>query len=229
MYLDFYGLNHKPFSISPDPKFLWLSPKHQQAISVLQYGLLEDKGFLVLMGEVGTGKTLLIKNLIRNSPIPAIIVDIPDKVYEMCVGSLTLALWVGLVVSTSGADPSGNGSNGEPEVLDTAAVAEGAEVIEELSEGGLWGSVPAGLESFERIAFREMKLACEMDILACRRALMVRSMRAGREVCGAERKELARRLDSMTDQFEAFWMARNRKSRVGDNMRLLRRASNLGQ
>lgn len=67
-----------PFSISPDPKFLWLSPTHQEAISVLQYGLIEDKGFLVLTGEVGTGKTLLIKNLIRSSPVPAIIVAIPD-------------------------------------------------------------------------------------------------------------------------------------------------------
>jgi general secretion pathway protein A len=78
MYLPYYGLNQPPFSISPDPNFLWFSSTHQQAFSALKYGILEEKGFLTLIGEVGTGKTLLIKNLINDVGIPAIIVTIPD-------------------------------------------------------------------------------------------------------------------------------------------------------
>ena len=78
MYLPYYGLNKPPFSISPDPSFLWLSVKHQEAFSALKYGIVEEKGFLSLIGEVGTGKTLLIKNLINEIGIPAIIVTIPD-------------------------------------------------------------------------------------------------------------------------------------------------------
>ena len=78
MYLPYYGLTRPPFSISPDPNFLWLSSKHQEAFSALKYGIIEEKGFLTLIGEVGTGKTLLIKNLINEIGIPAIIVTIPD-------------------------------------------------------------------------------------------------------------------------------------------------------
>ena len=82
MYLPYYGLNQPPFSISPDPNFLWLSPKHRQAFSAMKYGILEEKGFLALIGEVGTGKTLLIKNLVKEIGIPAIIVTIPDPDME---------------------------------------------------------------------------------------------------------------------------------------------------
>jgi general secretion pathway protein A len=78
MYLPYYGLKKPPFSISPDPNFLWLSPKHARAFSALKYGILEEKGFLALLGEIGTGKTVLIKSLINEIDIPAIIVTIPD-------------------------------------------------------------------------------------------------------------------------------------------------------
>jgi len=78
MYLPHFGLNKPPFSISPDPNFLWFSAKHKQAFSALKYGILEEKGFLSLIGEIGTGKTLLIKELINEIGIPAIIVNVPD-------------------------------------------------------------------------------------------------------------------------------------------------------
>ena len=78
MYLPHYKLKIPPFSISPDPNFLWLSSKHREAYSVLRYGILEDKGFLALTGEIGTGKTLLINKLIGDCPVPTIIVAIPD-------------------------------------------------------------------------------------------------------------------------------------------------------
>ena len=78
MYLDYYGLKEHPFSISPDPKFIWFSKKHAEAYSKLEYGITEDKGLLILTGEVGTGKTLLIKYLEKNIPIPTIMVTVPD-------------------------------------------------------------------------------------------------------------------------------------------------------
>ena len=65
MYLDHYGLTHQPFSMSPDPRFLWLGEKHAEALSTLKYGIMENKGFLLLTGEIGTGKTVLIKSLVK--------------------------------------------------------------------------------------------------------------------------------------------------------------------
>ncbi len=64
MYLDFYNLHFKPFQISTDPRFLWLGEKHQEALAVLKYGILDNKGFLLLTGDVGTGKTTLLNALI---------------------------------------------------------------------------------------------------------------------------------------------------------------------
>jgi general secretion pathway protein A len=64
MYLDFYKLHAKPFQISTDPRFLWLGEKHKEALAVLKYGILDNKGFLLLTGDVGTGKTTLLNALI---------------------------------------------------------------------------------------------------------------------------------------------------------------------
>ena len=63
MYLDFYNLQLKPFQISTDPRFLWLGEKHKEALAVLKYGILDNKGFLLLTGDVGTGKTTLLNAL----------------------------------------------------------------------------------------------------------------------------------------------------------------------
>jgi general secretion pathway protein A len=64
MYLNFYGLKEKPFNPTPDPKFLYLTPGHREALSQLVYGVREHKGFIVLTGEVGTGKTTLLRTLL---------------------------------------------------------------------------------------------------------------------------------------------------------------------
>jgi general secretion pathway protein A len=66
MYLDYYGLSLKPFQISTDPRFLWLGEKHQEALAVLKYGILDNKGFLLLTGDVGTGKTTLLNALVNS-------------------------------------------------------------------------------------------------------------------------------------------------------------------
>ena len=65
MYLAFYGLREKPFGVTPDPHFLYLTPSHREALAELVYGVQEKKGFLVLTGEVGTGKTTLLHALLR--------------------------------------------------------------------------------------------------------------------------------------------------------------------
>lgn len=65
MYLQHFGFSHPPFSISPDPRFLYLSPKHQEALAHLLYGLGEGGGFVMLSGEVGTGKTTLCYTLLE--------------------------------------------------------------------------------------------------------------------------------------------------------------------
>lgn len=65
MYQDFFSLKGQPFSISPDPDFLFLSNRHQEAIAHLQYGVQGNGGFVLLTGEVGTGKTTVCRKLLR--------------------------------------------------------------------------------------------------------------------------------------------------------------------
>jgi general secretion pathway protein A len=66
MYEDFYGLKERPFTLLPDPDFLYLSPQHKLARAYLEYGIHQRVGFVVLTGEVGTGKTTLIKSLLKS-------------------------------------------------------------------------------------------------------------------------------------------------------------------
>jgi general secretion pathway protein A len=65
MYCSFFGLREKPFSITPDPRYLFLSQSHQEALGHLLYGIEERKGFIAITGEVGTGKTLLCRALLN--------------------------------------------------------------------------------------------------------------------------------------------------------------------
>jgi len=78
MYLDYYNLKEKPFELSPGPRFLWLGEKHSEALALLKYGILENKGFLLLTGDVGVGKTALIHRLIQDIDSSTIIANIPD-------------------------------------------------------------------------------------------------------------------------------------------------------
>src|SRR3989442_6251329 len=65
MYLAYYGLHEAPFSPTPDPKFLFQSSRHREALAQLIYGVRERKGFIVLTGEIGTGKTTLLRTLLE--------------------------------------------------------------------------------------------------------------------------------------------------------------------
>ncbi len=64
MYEEFFGLKQKPFDLVPNPQFLFLSKSHQKAISYLEYGLQEKAGFILLSGEIGSGKTTTIREII---------------------------------------------------------------------------------------------------------------------------------------------------------------------
>jgi len=83
LYLSHYNFTEKPFQITTDPKFIWLGEKHLEALSTLKYGVLENKGFLLLTGDVGTGKTILINCLVTKLDIEAIIATIPDPDLEI--------------------------------------------------------------------------------------------------------------------------------------------------
>jgi general secretion pathway protein A len=68
MYLSFYGLADKPFSITPDPRYLFLGGRHAEALAHLVYGITDAGGFIQLTGEVGTGKTTIIRSLLARRP-----------------------------------------------------------------------------------------------------------------------------------------------------------------
>lgn len=68
MYLNFFGLNEKPFAITPDPRYLFMSERHGEGLAHLVYGVTESGGFIQLTGEVGTGKTTLVRTLLGQVP-----------------------------------------------------------------------------------------------------------------------------------------------------------------
>lgn len=77
MYETFYELKEKPFTLLPDPDYLYLSPKHQRALTLLEYGMMNQAGFSVICGDTGAGKTTLIRRLL---------VELGD---DTCVGLIT--------------------------------------------------------------------------------------------------------------------------------------------
>ncbi len=68
MYTSFFGLNEKPFAITPDPRYLFMSERHGEGLAHLVYGVTESGGFIQLTGEVGTGKTTLVRTLLGQIP-----------------------------------------------------------------------------------------------------------------------------------------------------------------
>jgi general secretion pathway protein A len=68
MYESFFELDELPFELTPDPRFLWLSEAHQEGLASLYYGITRRKGFILLTGEVGTGKTTLLRAAIDSIP-----------------------------------------------------------------------------------------------------------------------------------------------------------------
>jgi general secretion pathway protein A len=69
MYLGHFGLENNPFSLTPDPRFLFLTAKHREALAALLFAVTERKGFMVMTGEAGTGKTTLVRKLLLSIPV----------------------------------------------------------------------------------------------------------------------------------------------------------------
>jgi general secretion pathway protein A len=70
MYQDFFGLRELPFELTPNPRFLFLSPRHREALSNLQYAVSGRKGVTLLLGQAGTGKTTILRAFLASNPEP---------------------------------------------------------------------------------------------------------------------------------------------------------------
>ena len=68
MYTSFFGFKYKPFQLTPDPEFLFLSRSHKKAMTFLKYGIADNSGFILLTGEIGTGKTTILRSMIKSIP-----------------------------------------------------------------------------------------------------------------------------------------------------------------
>jgi general secretion pathway protein A len=65
MYREYYGLSERPFDLTPDPRYLYLTPMHREALAAVQYGITARRGIVVVIGEAGTGKTTIVRAAIR--------------------------------------------------------------------------------------------------------------------------------------------------------------------
>ena len=83
MYKSFYKLSERPFQINSDPRFLWLGVKHSEALAVLKYGLIGEKGFLLLTGDVGTGKTTLVNTLLKTIDDTVLVANVTDPSMDL--------------------------------------------------------------------------------------------------------------------------------------------------
>src|SRR6266566_6124893 len=68
MYIQYFGLRENPFALPPDPRYLYLGLRHQEALAHLMYGITEGGGFVQLTGEDGTGKTMMVRALLERLP-----------------------------------------------------------------------------------------------------------------------------------------------------------------
>lgn len=100
MYESFFQLNHKPFELVPNPSFLFMSSAHRKALNYLTYGIRQQSGFILLTGEVGTGKTTLIRGLIKSQLRDVVL----SKVFNTKVRSQQL---LEMILEDFGVRPSG--------------------------------------------------------------------------------------------------------------------------
>ena len=83
MYLSHYNLVKKPFQLTTDPEFLWLGDKHKEALATLKYGVIDQKGFLLVTGDVGTGKTTLINALLESLEDDTLVANITNPLLDL--------------------------------------------------------------------------------------------------------------------------------------------------
>lgn len=102
MYLQHFGLSAKPFSLIPDPAYLFLSSQHSVAYSMLEYGLLEQQGITVITGEVGAGKTTLLRHLLNQHDEEELVVGLMANTQEGTARELMK--WVALAFNLDFSD-----------------------------------------------------------------------------------------------------------------------------
>lgn len=96
MYENYYGLNSKPFQLTPDPSFFFASKWHKRAMSYLQYGLSQAEGFIVITGDIGTGKTTIANSLLDDIEDDIVAAQIvtpklsPDELVKMVAAKFEL-------------------------------------------------------------------------------------------------------------------------------------------
>jgi general secretion pathway protein A len=104
MYTAFFGLTEKPFAITPDPRYLYLSERHAEALAHLLYGINESGGFIQLTGEVGTGKTTVVRTLLSRVPHHADVAVILNPRVTPVEFLLTICEELGLVIAEADRD-----------------------------------------------------------------------------------------------------------------------------
>src|SRR6201992_2713797 len=98
MYLSFFGLHEKPFAITPDPRYLYLSERHAEALGHLLYGIYESGGCTELTGEVGTGKPTVVRPRLSRVPHHADVAVILNPRVTPVEFLLTICEELGLVI-----------------------------------------------------------------------------------------------------------------------------------
>ena len=116
------------------------------------------------------------------------------------------------------------GNAGKRDDMGKASAKGLRRVVSDLSQSGLWPSLPGDLDSCEKAAVNEMQLAARMDVLAAQRSLLGRRVRAGDSVPSGELRSLATEMQRMVRDFEKLWLTRNKPSRLNDNLKLMTRA-----
>jgi general secretion pathway protein A len=104
MYTSFFGLTEKPFAITPDPRYLYLSERHAEALAHLLYGINESGGFIQLTGEVGTGKTTVVRTLLSRVPHHADVAVILNPRVTPVEFLLTICEELGLAIADADRD-----------------------------------------------------------------------------------------------------------------------------
>ena len=104
MYTSFFGLSEKPFAITPDPRYLYLSERHAEALAHLLYGINESGGFIQLTGEVGTGKTTVVRTLLSRVPQHADVAVILNPRVTPVEFLLTICEELGLPIESADRD-----------------------------------------------------------------------------------------------------------------------------
>jgi general secretion pathway protein A len=110
MYSEFFGFREKPFNVTPDPRFFYANAAYEEAYASLVYGIQERKGFVTLIGEVGTGKTTLLRRLMTN-------LALPNEFVYLCYSTPSFEEFLTFICGDLGMEVEGKGYLGKIQAL----------------------------------------------------------------------------------------------------------------